>query len=230
MKKTLVLFSCACLAAASASAALSKDQAKRLTEAGVVLDDLRNAPDTGIPNDTFSRAQCVVVIPSVKKGAFIVGGEYGSGVMSCRAGTGWSSPVFMQIAKGSVGFQIGAQTTDLVLLIMNRSGLDKLLDNNVSLGADASVAAGPVGRTAAAATDAQLHAQILSYSRSQGLFAGIDLSGGTLKPDKDANRGAYGSTLTPKDVALGTKQAPALPEAASFLTALRQAAPPAASN
>src|SRR6185369_14350983 len=105
--------------------------------------------------------------------------------------------------KGSVGFQIGAQTTDLVLLIMNRSGLDKLLDNKVSLGADASVAAGPVGRTAAAATDAQLKAQILSYSRSQGLFAGIDLSGGTLKPDKDANRRAYGPTLSAKDVAMG---------------------------
>jgi lipid-binding SYLF domain-containing protein len=230
MKKSLILFSCACLVAASAFAALSKDEAKRLTEAGAVLDELRNAPDTGIPNDTWSRAQCVVVIPSVKKGAFIVGGEYGSGVMSCRAAKGWTSPVFMQLAKGSVGFQIGAQTTDLVLLIMNRNGLDKLLDNKVSLGADASVAAGPVGRTAAAATDAQLHAQILSYSRSQGLFAGIDLSGGTLKPDKDANRNAYGAKLTARDVALGTGQSPTLSEAAPFLTALRQAAPPAAAN
>jgi len=228
MKKTLILFSCVSLVALSAFAALSKDEVKRLTEAGVVLDDLRAAPDTGIPNDTFSRAQCVVVIPSVKKGAFIVGGEYGSGVMSCRAANGWSSPVFMQLAKGSVGFQIGAQTTDLVLLIMNRSGLDKLLDNKVSLGADASVAAGPVGRTAAAATDAQLKAQILSYSRSQGLFAGIDLSGGTLKPDKDANRRAYGPTLSAKDVAMGTAQAPVLTEATPFIQALRQAAPAAA--
>jgi SH3 domain-containing YSC84-like protein 1 len=229
MKRTLILFSCAFAVAASAFAAVSKDEAKRLTEAAAVLDELRAAPDTGIPNDTWSRAQCVVVIPSVKKGAFIVGGEYGSGVMSCRAGNGWSSPVFMQLAKGSVGFQIGAQTTDLVLLIMNRSGLDKLLDNKVSLGADASVAAGPVGRTAAAATDAQLKAQILSYSRSQGLFAGIDLSGGTLKPDKDANRNAYGAT-TARDVAMGTRGVPVLTEATPFITALRQSAPPAAAN
>src|SRR5262245_9805417 len=127
----------------------------------------------------------------MKKAAFVVCGEYGSGVMSCRQANGWSAPVFMQLAKGSWGLQIGAEQTDLVLLVMNRRGLDKLLEDKVSLGADASVAAGPVGRSATAATDAQLGAEMLSYSRSQGLFAGINLSGGVLRPDKEAQTRAY---------------------------------------
>jgi lipid-binding SYLF domain-containing protein len=219
--RLIVTLSCALyLTAGAVYAKSSTDDVKRLNEAKVVLDELRGTPE-GIPQDLWNKAQCAVVIPSMKKAAFIVGGEYGSGVMSCRAGNDWTAPVFMQLAKGSVGFQIGAQATDLVLLIMNRRGLQKLLEDKVSLGADASVAAGPVGRSASAATDAQLGAEILSYSRSQGLFAGINLSGGVLKPDKDADARAYGPAVTASDIALGTKQVtlePAMP----FLTALRQ--------
>jgi lipid-binding SYLF domain-containing protein len=163
----------------------------------------------------------VVVIPSMKKAAFVIGGEYGSGVMSCRTANDWSAPVFMQLAKGSVGFQIGAQQTDLVLLVMNRSGLQKLLNDKVTLGADASIAAGPVGRSGSAATDAQLGAEILSYSRSQGLFAGINLSGGVLKADKDADTRAYGPNVNANDIALGTRQA-TLEPATPFIQALRQ--------
>ncbi len=228
--KSIVMMSCVvCLTASTAFAKLSNDEAKRLSEAGTVINELRSAPDNGIPQDLWNRAQCVVVIPSMKKAAFVFGGEYGSGVMSCRTANDWSAPVFMQLAKGSVGFQIGAQETDLVLLIMNRRGLDKLLSDKVSLGADASIAAGPVGRSASAATDAQLSAEILSYSRSQGLFAGINLSGGVLKPDKDANARAYGAGVSVKQVALGTQPA-TLEQAMPFMTALRQAGGPVSAN
>lgn len=211
------------LLASSASAALSKDEAKRLSEAATIVNELRNSPDKGIPEPLWTKAQCVVVIPSMKKAAFIVGGEYGSGVMSCRQkASNWSAPVFMQLAKGSWGLQIGAQEVDLVLLVMNRRGVDKLLEDKVSLGADASVAAGPVGRSANAATDAQLGAEMLAYSRSQGVFAGIDLSGGVLKPDKDADARAFGDKVSARDVVLGEKAVAAPPEASAFLNALRR--------
>jgi len=140
--KGIVLGCALCLVATAASAALSKDEVKRLSDAGAILSELRNTPDKGIPEQLWEKAQCVIVIPSMKKAAFIVGGEYGSGVMSCRT-KGWSAPVFMQLAKGSWGLQIGAQQVDLVLLVMNRRGVDKLMQDKVSLGADASVAAGP---------------------------------------------------------------------------------------
>jgi len=208
--------------AGSAFAALSKDEVKRLSQAGMILSELRRAPDKGIPQDLFAKAQCVIVIPSMKKAAFVVGGEYGSGVMSCRQANDWSSPVFMQLAKGSWGLQIGAEETDLALLIMNRRGLDKLLEDKVSLGGDASVAAGPVGRSTSAATDAQMHAEMLAYSRSQGVFAGIDLSGGMLKPDKEADTRAYGSNVSARSVVMRTDHVVPLKEAAPFLTALRQ--------
>jgi lipid-binding SYLF domain-containing protein len=213
---------CASLVFATAAfAAVSKDEVKRFSEAGAILSELRGAPDKGIPEDLWNKAQCVVVIPSMKKAAFVVGGEYGSGVMSCRT-TGWSAPVFMQLAKGSWGLQIGAEQVDLVLLVMNRRGVDKLLQDKVSLGGDASVAAGPVGRTASAATDAQMSAEMLAYSRSQGVFAGIDLSGGVLRPDKEADARAYGTEVTAREVVTGAKRVTA-PEAASpFLRALRQ--------
>jgi lipid-binding SYLF domain-containing protein len=222
-KRTIVTIGAVLLTGTSAFAKLSGDETKRLGEATTVINELRTAPDNGIPQDLWNKAQCVVVIPGMKKAAFVFGGEYGSGVMSCRTASDWSSPVFMQLAKGSVGFQIGAEQTDLVLLIMNRRGLDKLLSDKVSLGADASIAAGPVGRAASAATDAQLSAEILSYSRSQGLFAGINLSGGTLKPDKEAVERAYGSSVTAREIALGTRPV-TLEPAAPFLAALRQSA------
>ncbi len=218
--KILLVAATALVASTTASAAPSKDDAKRLNQSTTVLSEIRNASDSGIPDGIWSKAQCVVVIPSMKKAAFIIGGEFGSGVMSCRRGNGWSAPVFMHLAKGSAGFQIGAQSTDLVLVIMNRKGVDKLLSNKVTLGTDASVAAGPVGRAAGASTDGQLTAEMLSYSRAKGVFAGIDLSGGTLKPDGDANERVYGSTVSARDIALGTKPVAMTAEARAFTNGL----------
>ena len=220
MKKAVI----ACvlsMVASSAFATLSKDEVKRLNEAGPILTELRNSTEKAIPEDVWTKAQCVIVIPSMKKAAFVVGGEYGSGVMSCRTND-WSAPVFMQLAKGSWGLQIGAEEVDLVLLVMNRKGVDKLLEDKVSLGADASVAAGPLGRSASAATDAQLGAEMLSYSRSHGVFAGIDLSGGVLRPDKDALARAYGNDVTAHDVVMGGKHVARLEAAEPFMKALRQ--------
>jgi lipid-binding SYLF domain-containing protein len=182
----------------------SADQTSRLRNATSVLNELRGAPDKGIPEELWNKADCVAVIPSVKKAAFIIGGEYGRGVISCRSGKSWSAPVFLELEKGSWGAQIGGQEIDLVLLVMNRRGIEKLLESKVALGADASVAAGPVGRAAQAGTDAQMGAQILSYSRAHGLFAGIDLSGGVLKPDTDANKEIYGDKNA-HDILLGGK-------------------------
>jgi lipid-binding SYLF domain-containing protein len=210
----------AVLLAVPAVAQLNKDDIEELNEAAAVLGEIRNVPDKGIPESIWRKAECVVVIPSLKKAGFVVGAEGGDGVLSCRRGAGWSAPIFMELAKGSVGLQAGVQATQLVLVIMNRRGLEKLLSNKVTLGTDASIAAGPVGRTAAAATDVGMTAEMLSYSRSKGLFAGIDLSGGTLKPDKDANARAYGAQVAARDVALGTARVTMAPEARAFTEAL----------
>jgi len=220
MKKAVI----ACvlsMVASSAFATPSRDEVKRLNDAATILNELRNSTEKAIPEELWGKAQCVIVIPSMKKAAFVVGGEYGSGVMSCRTND-WSAPVFMQLAKGSWGLQIGAQEVDLVLLVMNRRGVDKLLEDKVSLGADASVAAGPLGRSASAATDAQVTAEMLSYSRAHGVFAGIDLSGGVLRPDKDALARAYGNDVNARDVVTGTKKVATLEAANPFLRALRQ--------
>jgi len=199
--------------AGTATVAISADQTGRLQNSAEVVRALRDQPDKGIPEKIWQRAACVVVVPKVKKAALGIGGEYGKGVMSCRKADGWSAPAFMQLAKGSWGAQIGATEQDLVLLIMNREGAQKLLRNKVSLGADASAAAGPVGRSAAAATDGQITAEILSYSRSRGLFAGIDVSGGTVGPDKDANIDLYGPNADPVAIALGDVPPPAVAQA-----------------
>ena len=191
-------------------------EASRLTLAANAVREIRNE----IPEEYWTKARCVLVIPELKKAAFIIGGEYGKGVMSCRAGEQWSAPVFMQLAKGSWGFQAGVEQADLVLLVMNESGVQKLLKNKVNLGADASVAAGPLGRRGGVSTDAVVTAEILSYSRSKGLFAGIDLSGGVLRPDEDANKSAYGAGATASTI-LATREMSAPPEAAPFLTALK---------
>jgi len=207
------------LTATLAFGALSKDDVKLLNKATTVLSEFRNSSD--IPESVWTKADCVLVIPSLKKAAFIVGGEGGSGVMSCRHSNGaWGTPVFMQLTKGSVGFQVGASSTELVLFVMNASGAEKLLSNKTTLGAGASIAAGPVGRTATAATDAQMTAELLSYSHSKGLFAGVNLSGGALTPDKDANMRAYGSMASAKEIALGTAPVTALAQARGFTDAL----------
>jgi len=225
--KRYVLAAAAILASAtSVSAAISAAETARLTSAAQVVQDIRN----DIPQQYWDRAHCVAVIPELKKAAFIVGGEYGKGVMSCRAADRWSAPIFIQLAKGSWGFQAGAEQVDVVLLITNEQGVQKLLENKVNLGADASVAAGPIGRQGQVGTDAKLSAEILSYSRAKGLFAGIDLSGGVLRPDEDANHKVYGTSATPRTI-LASRDISAPTQAAPFLNALGQVtsttAPPA---
>jgi lipid-binding SYLF domain-containing protein len=223
MKKTILMCVVAVTCAAPAFAALSTAEQKRLAEAATVLRELRDVPDKGISEELWNKAECVAVIPSLKKAALGIGGEYGRGVMSCKAGESWSAPLFLQLAKGSWGLQIGAQEIDLVLLVMNRRGVEKLLDNNISLGADASVAAGPVGRSANAGTDLAMSAEMLAYSRSHGAFAGIDISGGVLKPDKDANVDAYGESVKPHDVVF-TKNVKAPDAARDFISTLSRQA------
>jgi len=212
MRSVVASSSALLLAAAIASAAdLTSSETQRLSQATSVLREFRAAPDKGIPENLWTRAECVTVIPNLKKAAFIIGGEFGKGVMSCRTGNAWSAPIFIELQKGSAGLQIGAEQADLVLLMMNRTGVEKLLSDKVNLGADASVAAGPVGRAASASTDAQLAAGILAYSRAEGAFAGIDVSGGVLRPDKSANDHAYGATA-PREVLF--KSSVAVPTAA----------------
>jgi lipid-binding SYLF domain-containing protein len=182
--------------------AADDDPAKRLNDAAAVFSEVMDAPDSGIPRDLLQRAHCVVIVPDLKTAAFVVGGKYGKGYLTCRQidGVGWSAPATVRIEGGSVGFQIGASSTDLIMLIMTERGADKLLASSFTLGAEGSVAAGPVGRTATAQTDAQMHADILSWSRSQGLFAGLALQGATLRQDLDDNNTLYGSKLENREI------------------------------
>ena len=222
MRRTIGVIGALVFAAAAASAnGLSSKETKRIEEAAAVLKEIHAVPEKDIPQELCQKADCVIVVPSMKKAAFVIGGEYGKGLMSCRKGGAWTAPVFMEVGKGSWGLQIGAQSIDLVLLVMNDRGMDKLLQDKVTLGAEASVAAGPVGRDARAGTDAQMGAEILSYSRTQGLFAGINLSGGVLRPDNEDNRDLYGKDIAPRDVLAGGKVTPP-PAAQPFMDALRQ--------
>jgi len=185
------------------------DTEKRLDAAANVISEIMSAPDKGIPEDLLAKAACVVVVPGVKKGAFIIGAKYGRGFIVCRKPrSGWSAPAGVKVEGGSVGFQIGGSETDVVLLVMNEGAVDKLLSSKFTIGGDASAAAGPVGRTASAQTDAQLHAQLLTYSRSRGLFAGISLEGATLRPDDDANKDLYGKTSSNQDIVRGNMAPP----------------------
>jgi SH3 domain-containing YSC84-like protein 1 len=190
--------------------ALDKEPAKRLGEAAAVFSEVMATPDKGIPQDLLQKAHCIVIVPGLKTGAFIVGGKYGKGYLSCRSqrGSGWSAPATVRIEGGSVGFQIGGSTTDLIMLVMSKRGADKLLSSKFTLGAEGSVAAGPVGRTATAQTDAQMRAEILSWSRSQGLFAGLALEGATLRQDLDDNATLYGSKLQNRDIVTNGRRAP----------------------
>jgi len=193
----------------SVARAANKDKDEdRLKDCGTVLKEILDIPDN-IPQDLLDKADCVVVYPSVLKAAFVVGGSYGRGAMTCRKGenfTGaWSAPTMMALEGGSFGFQIGGQATDFVLLVMNESGARGILAGKVKLGGDASVAAGPVGRDASAETDVTLRSEILSYSRSRGLFAGISLEGSTIRPDNKANEQIYGHKLEAKQIVLSDK-------------------------
>jgi len=200
-------------------------EAPPVVTAAAVVDDVRPQ----IPQESWTRAHCAIVLPGLKKAAFIVGGEYGKGVMSCRVADGWTAPLFVELARGSWGFQAGAEQIDLVLLVMNESGVEKLLRSKVTLGADLSVAAGPVGRSGGLATDAAFSAEILAYSRSKGLFAGINVSGGVLTPDQDVNRATYGPDASPRRI-LATREISAPTEASAFLRALASGRAAPASN
>jgi lipid-binding SYLF domain-containing protein len=175
---------------------------KRLKDSATVFSEIMSTPDKGIPQDLLSKAQCVVIVPGLKKGAFLVGGQYGKGYLSCRNtnGEGWSAPGTVRIEGGSVGLQIGGSETDLVMLVMNRRGADKLLSSEFTIGAEGEVAAGPVGRSSSAETDALMHAEILSWSRSRGVFAGIALKGATLRQDLDDNETLYGKKLDNREI------------------------------
>src|SRR5205085_12385480 len=177
----------ACLGAAALCSA--ETSASRLTASNDTLSEIMGAPDNGIPHELLEKAQCIVIVPGLKKGAFIFGGKYGRGYLLCRAssGSGWSAPAGVTVEGGSFGFQIGGEETDAVMLVMSKRGAEKLLSSKFTLGGDASVAAGPVGRSSAADTDAKMQAEILTYSRSRGVFAGLSLGGATLRPDADSN-------------------------------------------
>src|ERR1700687_2992612 len=180
----------------------------RVEAAGTVLDEIEAAPDKGIPEEILASADCVAVVPSLLNGGFVFGGRYGKGVASCRTEKGWSAPAFFMIGGGSFGLQIGGQATDVVMLIMNKGGMDHLLSSKFKLGGDASAAAGPVGRHAAADTDWKMRAQVLTYSRSRGLFAGLELNGAVIKQDKDSTRDFYGRMVPFKTSLKGEVEAP----------------------
>ncbi len=191
-----------CAAGLILAPALRADKTQdRLRDANNVFQQIMNVPEKGIPRDLLGRAHCVVIIPSMKKGAFIVGGQYGKGFVTCRqeGGAGWTSPAAIRMEGGSVGLQIGGQVTDIVMLVMNENGKNRLLQSKFTLGGDASVAAGPVGRTVQAQTDALMTAEILTWSRSGGVFAGISLAGATLRPDQDDNAELYGRKMTTRE-------------------------------
>ena len=205
----------------AASTVANNDTANRLNAAADVLNKIMATPDKGIPQDLLDKAACAVIVPNVKKGAFIIGAKYGRGFIVCRrANHGWSAPAGVKVEGGSVGFQIGGSETDVVMLLMNQSAINKLLSSKFTIGGDASVAAGPVGRTSSAETDAQLHAELLTYSRTRGLFAGVSLQGATLRPDDDANKDMYGKTMSNQDVVLGSAKPPA--NAAGLMAALNR--------
>jgi lipid-binding SYLF domain-containing protein len=220
MRRVLPLFvlTGACLAWAA-----EKDtDAERLGRAAEVLQEVMQAPDKAVPQELLDRAECVVVIPGVKKGAFVFGVEYGRGFFSCRAkgGQGWSAPGAVRVEGGSFGFQIGGSETDLIMLVMNPRGADPLLSSQFTLGGDASAAAGPVGRSTTARTDAFMTAQILTWSRSRGVFAGLSLTGATLRQDLDSNKALYGKPLQNREIVRGDVPPP--PAAKDFLVLLNK--------
>src|SRR5271170_6893417 len=229
MKKFLLFIVVVCLCGFSAAADDQPKESKaqdRVQAAADVLDEIQAAPDKGIPQEVLGSAECVAVVPSMLKGGFIVGAKYGRGLASCRTPKGWSAPAFFVVTGGSFGWQIGGQAVDLVMLIMNKDGMQHLLSSQFALGADASVAAGPVGRHAEGNTDWKLRAEVLTYSRARGLFAGVSLNGAQIKQDKDSTREFYGRMVPFKTSLIGEIDPPA--GANAFLTTLAQWAQAAA--
>jgi lipid-binding SYLF domain-containing protein len=214
MRKTLIAI--LAIAGSVSTAAFAKEREikvdDRLDASADTLIDMMRASDHGVPQDLLNKAKCIVVVPGMKKAGFIFGAKYGRGFAVCRraGGSGWSSPAAMQVEGGSFGFQIGASETDVVLLVMNDGGMKHILSDKFTLGGDASIAAGPFGRSASAQTDAELNAEILSYSRSRGLFAGISLEGATLAPDGGTDRELYGRDVTNREILTGDLKTPAV--------------------
>ena len=222
---TLIMFLC-CLSFAADEPAKESKAVDRVQAAADVLNEIQGAPDKGIPQEVLGSAECVAVVPSMLKGGFIVGAKYGRGLASCRTPKGWSAPAFFVVAGGSFGFQIGGQAVDLVMLIMNQDGMKHLLSSEFALGADASVAAGPVGRHAEGNTDWKMRAEVLTYSRARGLFAGVTLNGAEIKQDKDSTREFYGRMVPFRTSLVGEIEPP--PAANAFLTTLAKWAQEAA--
>jgi lipid-binding SYLF domain-containing protein len=204
----------------------SGEVVNRIEEAGEVFSEIMAAPDNAIPREILERAHCIGIVPSMKRAGFVVGGRYGKGVLTCRTNGAWSGPSTIRIEGGSFGAQIGAGETDVVLVVLNERGAEKLMGNEFTIGGDAAAMAGPVGREAAAKTDALMNAQMLSYSRSRGLFAGVTLNGATLRSDDDDNAKLYGQPVSHKEILLGKVRPPAA--AAPLYTSLKQHLPGAA--
>jgi SH3 domain-containing YSC84-like protein 1 len=219
MKNFFLLVSVVCICAFSfADEGNANKASERVQSAAEVLNDIQAAPDKGIPQDVLRSAQCVAVVPSMLNGAFIFGAKYGKGLASCRTPKGWSSPAFFRVEGGSFGFQAGGQAVDLIMLIMNKNGMRHLLSSQFELGADASVAAGPVGRDTAGDTDWKMRAEVLTYSRARGLFAGVSLDGAVIKQDKPSTREFYGHMVSFPASLNGEVEPPA--SANAFLTSL----------
>jgi SH3 domain-containing YSC84-like protein 1 len=217
----LVLFSLGLLGSLAWAGSAREDSAERLQNAANVLNEIMSAPDKGIPEEVLDSAKCVLVIPHLVKGGFIIGGKHGRGVGSCRTNTGWSAPAFISVGGGSAGLQIGVEGVDLVMLVMNNNGLQHLLSSKFQISGEGSAAAGPVGRHASAGTDWKMNAELLTYSRSKGAFAGLTLEGAVIEPDSDSTIAIYGKDESFRKVLLGKVAAPA--SAAPFMAAVKHA-------
>src|SRR3954468_7380558 len=218
MKKFMTVAMVICLSTLSLAGS-RKDSTERLTNAGVVLNELMATPDKGIPQEVLDNAKCSAVVPKMAKAAFVFGGKHGRGVATCRTATGWSAPAFISVGGGSWGLQIGAQSIDLVMTVMNDQGMQRMLGNKFQVGGDAAAVAGPVGRHASAGTDWKADSEILTYSRSKGLFAGISLTGAVVQQDDDSTRDIYGKNIGQRQVLSGSTLAPS--SANSFLRAVK---------
>ncbi len=213
-KRLMIVVALALFATATAIASDHEDDVNRTHKAAEVFSQIMNAPDQGIPTDLLERAKCIAIIPGDVKFAFVFGGSYGRGLATCRTAQGWSAPLYLAIDAGSVGYQIGGSSTDIIMLFMNDHALQSLLGDKFKLGADASVAAGPVGRHASADTDVKLNAEILSYSRAKGIFAGVSLDGAVVQADKSGDEAMYGPGVSRREILNGTI---AVPESARLL-------------
>ena len=221
MKKLMLFVALLSLTSLGWAESARQDAESRLDSSGTVLQEIMATPDKGIPEEVLEHAKCVAVVPSLMKGGFVFGAKHGKGVATCRTAKGWSAPAFITVSGGSWGLQIGVESVDLVLIIQNEKGMQKLLSSNFQLGGDASAAAGPVGRHASAGTDWKMDTEILTYSRARGAFAGLTLEGASIRQDNDSRRAIYGGKVTTRALLLGQVPAPAA--AQSFLTAMRAA-------